>query len=136
MATFTPPIVYDRGPYAPDSTELQKALFKFMPRSPRYVQVFLLSDGTFVQDTPNGTAPDGSTVGNANTSLPYPWNFNDPSGPYATSVYYDYSQSPPVRVVEYETLPTWIEEYFNGSTEVDDAMAELLTAAGYGACLS
>jgi hypothetical protein len=133
---FTPPIVYDRGPYNPDSTEIQKALFKFFPTSPRYVQVFFLSNGSFVQDTPNGFAPDGSVVENENTNYPYPWNFNDPSGPYNTSWYYDYSQNPPVRVIEYDKLPEWIEQYFNGVTEVSQGMANALIAAGYGACIS
>lgn len=136
MPVFTPPIQYDRGPFAPDSTEIQKALFKWMPTSPRFVQVFLLSDGSVVQDTPGGFAPDGSEVSNTNTALPYPWNPNDPAGPYATSVYPDYTVNPPVIVTDEEELPVWIVTLFNGATEVSEYVASQLTEAGYAACLS
>jgi hypothetical protein len=135
--TFTPPVVYDRPPYNVDSTDEQKALFKYFQNlNPRYVSVFLLSDGSFVQDTPNGFAPDGSEVSNTNCNIPYPWDPSNPSAPYVTAVYWDVSKSPAKYTVERTSHSVWIESVVNGVVEVTDTMAAALTAAGYGACLS
>ena len=140
MPTFTPPIVNDRPNFNADSTEEQKALFKFFHvLNPRYVQVFLLSDGSFVQDTPGGFAPDGSVVVNVQGNggqIPYPWDPSNPSAPYATSIFYDLSKTPPPRVTAYISHTIWIVSVTNGIVEVTAAMAAALTAAGYGACIS
>lgn len=128
MPTFTPPTVADRPPYNADSSEVEKALFKFMPLNSRYVSVFELSDGTFVQDT--------ATAVNANTNVPYPWDPDDPSAPYATAIYVDYTQTPPQLTSQETGHAVWIRRVYNGVTTVSDATATLLTAAGYGAYLS
>ena len=134
MATFTPPVVYDRPPYNPDSTEDQKALFKFFHTlNGLYVSVFALSDGTFVQDTP--------TAENSDTNVPYPWNPDNPSAPYATAVYVDVSQTPPPLVIDNTSQSVWITQVFNGVTEVSSTMATALTnytahGIGYGALIT
>jgi len=129
MSTFTPPVVADRPPYNEDSSEIEKALFKFMtPLNSRYVSVFQLSDGTFVQDTP--------TTGHTNTNIPYPWNPSNPDAPYATAIYTDVSVYPPVYHVDETKHTLWVVRVFNGVTVVDSATAALLTTAGYGGNLT
>ena len=73
---FTPPTVKDIAPYLPDSSGLQVRLFRHYATRYRGVNVFLLSDGTFVQDT--------ATVENGNTGYPLPWIINDPANEYLT----------------------------------------------------
>lgn len=138
MATFTPPVVYDRPPYDADATDEQKALFKFYGHDlhPRYVMVFQLSDGTFVQDVPNGFAPDDSVIANTNCNIPYPWDPDNPDAPYVRSIYVDVAQTPPEYVVDNTSHPVWIVKEYNGACEVNAATAALLTTAGYGACIS
>ena len=130
MSTFTPPTIADRPPYNEDSSEMQKALFKFYGHAlnSRYVMVYQLSDGTFVQDTP--------TAGHTNTVIPLPWDPNNPSAPYATSIYINYSTSPPSLTTSTTSHSVWIVASFNGPTVVSSAVAALLTTAGYGAQLS
>ena len=53
MATFTPPTAYDNPPILPDSPGLATRLFRYYPNRARYIAVFALSNGTFVQDTPS-----------------------------------------------------------------------------------
>lgn len=138
MATlFTPPVVYDRPWFNADSDEQQKALFKYFHQlNPRYVSVFFLSDGSFVQDTPNGFAPDDSVVPNTNTNIPYPWNPSNPDAAYVVSNYWDVSQTPAVYTVYATSHEVWIKSVVNGIVEVSSEMAVALTVAGYGACLS
>ena len=85
--------------------------------------VYQLSDGSFVQDTP--------TTGHTSTVIPLPWDPNDPSGPYATSVYIDYSTTPPSLTTLRTAHSVWIVATYNGPTVVSSAVAALLTAAGY-----
>lgn len=126
---FTPPIVYDRPPYNDDSTEMQKALFKYMtPLNGRYVSVFRLSDGTFVQDTP--------TTENSNTNVPYPWDPNNPSAPYAVADYWDVSQSPAKYTVDATSHSVWVVKVYNGVTVVDQSEIDMLILNGYRNCLS
>lgn len=128
MPTFTPPTVYDRPPILPDSTGPARRLFKWFPNRARYVNVFELSNGTFVQDTP--------TSENSNSSVPYPWNPNDPQGPFSTSYYTDYSQNPPVQVKATVAQDPWIVTVYYGPTVIDSYQALALTAAGYGDLIS
>lgn len=121
---FTPPTVADRPPYNEDSSEIQKALFKFAGNlNSRYVMVYQLSDGTFVQDTP--------TTGHTNTNIPLPWDPSNPSAPYARSVYVDPTTEPPTLTVTNTAHSVWVVATFNGPTVVTSAVAALLTAAGY-----
>ena len=131
----------DRLPWLPDRETVapwEKGLFKFIgPYFNRYLSVFYLSDGSFVQDTPNGYAPDGTLVPNTNCNVPYPWITDGAANaPYATSVFYDVSITPPPMVIEYSTHTVWVVSWINKVTKVTSAMATALTAAGYGACIS
>ncbi len=134
MATFTCPTINDRPPYDGDATEIQKALFKFQKTlNPRYVSVFYLSDGTFVQDTP--------TAENSNTNVPYPWDPSNPSAPYATAIYYDVSQTPAPLVIDNTSHSVWIVQVFNGVSTVSASMATALTnytsyGTGYGSLIT
>lgn len=126
MPTFTPPTAYDNPPILPDDRSIATRLFRYYPNRARYIAVFALSDGTFVQDTPSDE--------NQNTNIPYPWNFNDPSAPYATSYYYDYENMQPAVVnVSHEV---WITKVYLGPTYVSSDEAAALTAAGYGDLIS
>ena len=131
MATFTPPIVNDRPPFLPDSETLrpwEKGLFKFFSPGPRYVMVFYLSDGSFVQDT--------ATPENSNTNVPYPWDPSNPSAPYVTSTWWDVSQTPPVFHVDTTSHPVWIVSATNSPVQVSSEMEAALIAAGYGGNIS
>lgn len=126
--TFTPPIVYDNPAYLPDSTGPARNLFRYCANRPRRVYVYALSDGTFVQDT--------ATPENSNTNIPYPYNPWDPSAPYASSSYVDFTQTP-ARVVTSETAhDVWITKVYMTATTVTQSEAYDLTAAGYGDLLS
>lgn len=128
MPTFTPPTAYDNPPILPDDYSVARRLFRYFPNRARYIAVFALSDGTYVQDTPSDE--------NQNTNVPYPWNFDDPSAPYATSYYIDYTQSPPQPTVSTVSHEVWITKVYLGPTYVTDQEAANLTAAGYGALIS
>ncbi len=126
MPTFTPPVVNDRPPYNPDSGQVEQALFKYFGTYyGRYVQVFALSDGSFVQDT--------ATPENADTNVPYPWNPNDASAPYSVTTYVDLAATPPAIVVDEIAHDPWILWMIDRPTPVTTATAAALTAAGYGA---
>jgi len=71
MMTFVTPQVKVVPPYLPETTGLAYRLFRHYEIRYRNVNVFSLSDGTFVQDYP--------TPENANANVPYPWNPNDPT---------------------------------------------------------
>ena len=113
----------DRPAVLPDSEGLQRALYKFMANRNRYVNVFKLSNGTYVQDTP--------TTENTNVNIPYPWDPNNPSGPYSTSYYYDYTAK--VYTTQTVSQNPYIVTMYSGPTVVSAAEATALTAAGYGA---
>lgn len=123
MSTFTPPQVQDTPPILPDSRGPAKHLFRFFPNRFRYVTVFALSDGSFVQDT--------ATAENSNTNIPQPYNPYEPGSPYASYEFYDYDLRQPV--VEDIALPVFItKQYGYGPQEVSSDEATALTAAGYG----
>ena len=128
MATFTPPQVYDNPPILPDSRGLANRLFRYYKNRARYVMVFALSDGTFVQDT--------ATEHNSNTNIPYPYNPYDPSAPFVTSWYTDYEANPPVLTHTSVGQNPWIAKVYQEKMYVTNAEAAALTAAGYGALIS
>ena len=103
---------------------MQKALFKFYKPSAVFVQVFLLSDGTCAQNF--------STPENQNTSIPYPWNPNDPGGPIAWGTVPDYTLDNP-RAVPFRVAHSWpfIIKLFDREMYVTDAEKAKLMAAGY-----
>jgi len=127
VPTFTPPIVYDNPPILPDGG-IANRLFRYFPNRPRYVAVFALSNGTFVQDTP--------TPENSNTNVPYPYNPSLPDAPYATSYYVDYSQNPPQPTVSNTSHDVWITTVYLAPTYVSTEQAAILTQAGYGDLIS
>ena len=141
MPTFTPPIVYDRPPFLPTTKGAARALFRYFPNRPRYVNVFQLSDGSFVQDTATTYATDSTgnviSVDFSNTNIPYPWNPYQPNAPYSTVYYTDYTQNPPRQVMTTVSQnPYIVALYGNGPTVVPAYEALLLTAAGYGPLIS
>lgn len=102
-------------------------MYKFYPNGGRYVVVYLLSNNTFVQDT--------ATEENGNTDIPQPYNVNDPHGLISSSSYYNYDTNQ--IQVDDNYLPVWIaKQYACAPQEVSVGEAAMLTAAGYGACLT
>lgn len=132
MSTFTPPLVYDRPTFLPDSTDDQKDLWRHFANRARGVNVWILSDGTVVQDT--------ATAENSNTDMSnvYPWDVNDPSAPYVTSVFIDSGadpQIPSAHTVSHDPYP--VAFFYGGASHtVTSAQAAILTAAGYSDCLT
>lgn len=78
---FTPPLVKDRPAFLPDSSQLQKELWRHFERGYRGVNVWILSDNSVVQDT---ATPENS---NTDMSNVYPWDTNNPQAPYVTSYF-------------------------------------------------
>ena len=115
---FTPPTVKDIAPYLPDSSGLQVRLFRHYATRYRGVNVYLLSDGTFVQDT--------ATVENGNTGYPLPWIINDPANEYLTVFNIDGS-------VTHTLLNPHIAKIYEGGHRhpLTNKEAAALTAAGY-----
>ncbi len=117
MATFTSPVAYDNPAILPERN-IGNRLFKFYKNRKRYIAVFYLSNGTYVQDTPNGFAPDGSTVANTNCDIPYPWDFNNPDGPYVTSYFTDFTVNPPAPTVVTTSHSPYIVKMYTGTVPV------------------
>lgn len=128
MATFTPPKVYDNPPIMPEIRGLGNRLFRYYKNRARYVAVFALSDGTFVQDT--------ATAENQNTNIPYPYNPWDPSAPYSTSYFIDYTQNPPQPTKTTVSQSPYITKVYQEPQYVSPAEVTALTNAGYGALIS
>lgn len=123
VATFTPPTVYDNPPILPDKRGLEQRLFRYFPNRARYVAVFALSDGSFVQDTP--------TPENGNTNVPYPYNPFNPDQPYSTSYFIDFTQSPPEPTSVSVSQNPYIEKVYLVPQQVTAAEATALANAGY-----
>ena len=119
MSTFFTPRVQDEPPYLPDSTPTQIGLWRHYAPGIRGVNVFLLSDGTYVQDT--------ATPENSNTSIPYPIDFNNPGSPYVSITNFDGTTQ------FFYQDPYVVKQYFGGTYNpvTADEVASL-TAAGYG----
>jgi hypothetical protein len=122
--TFTPPTVYDVPAILPTSMGEERRLFRYFKNRARYVMVFALSDGTFVQDT--------ATPENSNTNIPYPYNPYDPSAPYATSYYINFEVKPPVPTVTTVAHDVWITKVYSTVTDVTLEEHDALASAGYG----
>lgn len=135
MATFTPPVAYDNPPILPNGGGLANRLFRYFPNRKRYITVFALSDGTFVQDTPNGFDLNGNLVPVTNTNIPYPYNPSDPSAPYSTSYYINYQVTPPVPTMATVSHNPWITKVYLGETVISASEQTALTNAGYGGCI-
>lgn len=118
IAYFLPPIVSDIPNYLPTSSADQKGLWRHYRLKNRGVNVFLLSDGTYVQDT--------ATVENSNSGMPLPWIINDPSGPYSYTTNFD-------GTIETASLNPYIVKVYEGGHvhPVSASEAAALSAAGY-----
>jgi len=103
-------------------------LFRYFKNRARYIYVFALSDGTFVQDT--------ASAENSNTNIPYPYNPWEPSAPYSTSYYIDYTSNPPRPTVSNVAHSVWIKKVYMAPQTITADEAAALTAAGYGGLIS
>ena len=133
MTTFTPPIAYDNPPILPNAGGLGTRLFRYFPNRKRYIAVFALSDGTFVQDT--------ASTENGNTSIPYPYNPYDPSAPYSTSYYVDYTRYPTHQEKNVVSQNPYITKVYLGPTTITTAEKTALTnytayGTGYGGLIT
>jgi hypothetical protein len=120
---FFTPTVQDEPPFLPDSTFTQIGLWRHYAPGIRGVTVFLLNDGTYVQDT--------ATPGHDNVNVPYPINFNNPGAPIVQTTNWDGT------VIDTFIDPYVVRQYFGGTYNgpLDDAEVISLIAAGYGANL-
>jgi len=115
---FSPPTVRDIPNYLPESTGPAVWLLRHYRLKERGVNVFLLSDGTYTQDT--------NTPENPNSGYPLPWITNDPSGPFSYVTNWDGTTTS-------TTLPVWIVKVYEGGHrhEITAEEAASLEAAGY-----
>jgi hypothetical protein len=120
---FFTPVVGDEPPFLADSSAVQIGLWRHNSPGIRGVNVFLLSDGTYAQDT--------ATAENQNVSVPYPINFSYPGDPIVSTTNWDGS------VIETYINPYVVRQYFGGTYNGPLANEEItaLSAAGYGGCL-
>lgn len=122
---FTPPTIADDPQYDMDATPSQVRLYRHFQPHRRGINVFKLSDGTYVQDT---ASPE-----NSNTNIPYPMNpfpSGDPPGEYFRGTSWDGT------VITAVQAPYVVLVYFGGHEPyvVDAAEHAALVAAGYGDC--
>ena len=89
----------------------------------RGVNVYVLSDDTFVQDT--------ATSENSNTNIPLPWILNDPSGPYSYTTNFD-------GTIETASLNPYVQYIYEGGHvhTINQYEATLLSKAGYSDCIT
>lgn len=137
MASFTPPLVQDRPTFNADSTQDQIDLWRHFENRYRGVNVWILSDGSVVQDT--------ATAENSNTDMSnvYPWDVNNASAPYVRSIYIDPGASPQVPTEHDISHSPYPVAFFQGgtTTAVTSAQATLLSnytafGTGYSARIS
>ena len=133
MSVFTPPLVRDGPNSLPDSTPIQKELYAHFRLRDRPVNVWQLSDNSFVQDRPS---PENS---NTDLSSVYPWDVNNAAAPYVTSYYIDPGASPAVPTAHTTSHAVYPVAFFQGgcATSITAAQVTLLTnytafGTGYG----
>jgi hypothetical protein len=123
VPTFTPPNAQDNPAFLPETAGPAYGLFRHYTNRLRGINVFLLSDGSYVQDT---ASPE-----NSDTNIPYPWNVDDPGGPYVDGNNWD---NTPIRAFQ---DPYIVKVYYGGhEVPVTTDEAASLTAAGYGALIT
>ena len=119
---FRTPTVNANPRYLESSSPMQRRLFRFFKPLPRGVNVFILQDGTVVQDTP--------TIENQNSNVPYP--IGNPQN--LVSRNWD-----PYGLVEVDTAvvnPVVFIYYGGHKNIVNQAQANVLIAAGYSGNLT
>ena len=119
---FQPPQVKDIPWYLPTSHGPAVSLYRHYRLKSRGVNVFILSDGSVVQDT--------ATTENSNTAIPLPWILNDPLNEYSYVTNWDGS-------VTHTYLDPFIEYVYEGGHvhTINQIEAEFLSAAGYSDCI-
>lgn len=134
---FTPPNVKLVPPFLPGSTPLEKSLWLHYENRERGVNVFIMSDGSVVQSDP--------TPENSNTDMTgvYPWNIDDPSGPYVRSIFIDPGANPQVPTEHDVSHPVYVVQNFYGASiyPIDTPTYNLLVAytafgIGYADCMT
>src|ERR1035437_6274271 len=134
---FTPPLVKDRPTFLEDSSQAQKDLWRHYELRYRGVNVWILSDGSVVQDT--------TTSENSNTDMSgvYPWDVNHPAAPYVRSIFIDAGVRPQVATEHDTAHAVYPVAFFAGASTypVTAAQATLLAdyitfGTGYGDCLT
>lgn len=130
--TFTPPLAATTPPFTPDTKGVELRLARYRNPLVAGVNVFKLSDGSYVQDYP--------TAENGNTNIPpYPL-MPDQSQPNIISVSYGIPGSSEAHVITTVT-PYVVHVYYGGHNHtVSDTEASALTAytahgIGYADCL-
>lgn len=104
LITFTTPTTNVVPPYNPDTRGSAFMLFRHYAPTARHVNVFRLSNGTYVQDYP--------TVENSNSNVPYPWIPDSSDNQYAFVTYFN-------GTTERFTLDPYIKQVFwGGETSV------------------
>lgn len=118
--------MFDRPAFLPDSSRSQKELWTHGRNRARGVNVYKLSDGTYVQDTP--------TAENTNTRIPmYPEMPDQEIGGVVARVYDNWTKTRTDTVIN----PRVVLIYLGGhATPVSSTEAAALTAAGYGGCIT
>ena len=133
---FTPPLVKDRPPILPEPHPGNELWLHYENRY-RGVNVWILSDGSVVQDT---ATPENS---NTDMSAVYPWDVNNAAAPYVTSVFIDSGADPQVasvHTVRHNPYP--IANFYGGSSHVVTPVQSTLLAnytahgIGYSDCLT
>jgi hypothetical protein len=134
---FTPPLVKVVPPFLPDSTQAQTDLWRHYENRYRGVNVWIMSDNSVVQSDPT---PENS---NTNMSGVFPWNPNDPAGPYVTTVSIQPGANPQIPTVTTTSHNPYPVAYFAGASSyiVTPAQSALLAGytahgIGYADCLS
>jgi len=79
--SFTTPLTKVVPPILPETRGQSYLLFRHYASTYRHVNVFQLSNGTYVQDYP--------TVENGNANVPYPWITDSPDNQYAFVTYWN-----------------------------------------------
>jgi hypothetical protein len=157
---FEPPVVRDRAPYLPDSTQAEYNLWRHFENRLRGVNVWQRSDGTFCVDTPANyesaqthpaayisdgpIGPDltNTEQGLSDTNINYPWNPIPPQPPFYDSTISEvpgayvfttnWDQTTDTLVLNPYMVTFWEGGSINPVTQSE---ALILTAAGFGDCL-
>jgi hypothetical protein len=127
---FEPPVAKGVNPqYLSDTEASDKRFFAHYAPTDKFVNVYELSDGTFVQDYP--------TPENSNTAIPMPLDPLHPGAAYST-IYNAIGQKDGLNVPTFEALDVFVTTVWYGGrrNRVDGVTAVRLAAAGYLDCLS
>jgi len=127
MSTFVTPLRKDRPPFLPDSTELQKSLWAHFENRERGVNIWVMSDGSVVQDT---ATPENS---NTNMTGVYPWDVNNPLAPYVRSIYIDPGANPQVPSEHDVSHNPYPVAFFSGGSSHTITAAQVTLLTNYTA---